>query len=142
MNFNTVYCENKFELAMVRPGKNETQLCTCHIVLNFMFKTLYAEPDTGELMWPLRKSDMLRWEIPCLTARAANRLLDKIKPHAQVIFNHYEKWLNGEIEIILFGDAWDAFWKIKRLCNISFAQNRNVIQSWDIEKFLCAPRGK
>jgi len=110
--------ENKFALANRYPGQTNQQ--DCYISLDLSNETLTAEsnPEIGNAV-PMSNyhGHERRYSIPCLTAAAANDLLDEIAPLAERVIAGYESAWNGSNHVArLSEDAQAAEAEIDKIC--------------------------
>lgn len=114
------YVKGRSDLYHRYPGQTEEQGCYVELTPEDDTPTLSASWN-GEIgnavparVWHGR---ILRWGIPCLTADAANRLLDKLLPLARRVVSGYSCGWNGSSHVGELDDlAQQASDKIERLC--------------------------
>jgi hypothetical protein len=79
----------------------------------------------------------LRWTIPCLTARAANKLLAEIEPHAVTILRGYESVYSrdGSKHGEYTPEAWEAIERVNQLCDVSRFHEDERVNAWDASDY-------
>jgi hypothetical protein len=108
---------------------------------------LYCDDDTltatfdahtgGSFSIDVCQNRVLNWAIPCLLPRAANSLLEEIKPHAQEILNGYDVEWNGNNFVGVFTDEADkARNEIEELCEAAFYSIENQVIVWEAGDWL------
>jgi len=124
--------------------RNQTSPQPCYIELDCEGETLTADYN-GEIgnavpfaVWHRRT---LRFDIPILTADAANRLLDEIAPLAQRVIGGYESVWDGSNHVGTYtDDAQRAIEEIENLCDdLDFDSENDTIQYWDVADWLNDP---
>jgi hypothetical protein len=110
------------------PGRPQPQ--PCYIELNCAFGVMQAEYDARITAVPMSvwHGHIRRYGIPCLTADAANELMDEIAPLAQQVLDGYESEWDGSNLIAAFDeDAQQAEERIAQIIDNLLVDDTNTV---------------
>jgi predicted transcriptional regulator len=120
------------------PGQYDRQQCYVELdCTNSILSASYNAEIGGAVPFSVYHGHDQRWDIPCLTADAANSLMEDILPLAERVVAGYESVWDGQNQVAEFDDdARAAIDEINGLCDGVEADECNTISEYDVDEFL------
>jgi hypothetical protein len=138
MDISITEVKNTTDLYCKYSGQTEAQ--PCYIELDCESKRMIASYNAeigNAIPFSVFHGHDQRFGIPCLTAKAANEIMEHIAPLANRIIEGYSSEWDGNNNVAVFtDDAKEAIEEIENICNDLEPESEDLVQAIDASDWM------